>query len=433
MKKLLNKQDLQYMLLAFLAAVVLWGFVVYEQNTQTVQDFSSVSVELRGLDVLEERGLTIISGQNTKITVRVQGLYSQIAYFDVNETTASVDVSYITEPGTYRVSRISVSLPESSNGVSMRNVELISTRPTQFEVVVDRVVEKEVPLRADVVGTAAEGYVYDTPVFNQETILVSGPESVVETIEYAIFPIEIEGIDEDYEFTGDVHFVTEDHTVVTKDLLRYSSSELLVVLPVHKYAIVPLRVSLASGAGLTEDMVNVTISPATVQIVGTRAAVDAVSSIDIGTIPLSTITLEDTRTMGVPVPENVKIVGGTQSVEVSVTVKNVVQRNITIDNIDLVVSNGENWTVEQQTASITVRVRGEAGALNALTGDDFIVSTVVDAQALGEGTHTRDVVVRMRKSGQFVLLDQLAQVTIAITENLPPDDPTDEPEVEVTP
>ena len=122
------------------------------------------------------------------MTIKVSGSFSNMTEYNKDKrfadalVTANLSNLHISEPGTYSVS---VSRDCTLNIYDNRVSGTID-HPVTFNIVLDRVLEKEVPVSIEVDGTPSADYIYGEASSAQETVLITGPETVVNTIRKAI-------------------------------------------------------------------------------------------------------------------------------------------------------------------------------------------------------------------------------------------------------
>ena len=101
--KRLNESRWFYIILSILLAVVFWMYVRTIQDTADDFTIYAVPVQVTNTRVLNERGLTVASVSPASVRVVVNAPISVRNNLNNNNVTATVDVSSITEAGTYEL------------------------------------------------------------------------------------------------------------------------------------------------------------------------------------------------------------------------------------------------------------------------------------------------------------------------------------------
>ena len=92
-----------YILLSILMAVVVWLYVRTVQDTASDFTIYNVPVQVINTRTLNERGLTVAGLSDKTVNVTVNAPWSVQRNLNRNNVTVSVDVSTITEAGTFEL------------------------------------------------------------------------------------------------------------------------------------------------------------------------------------------------------------------------------------------------------------------------------------------------------------------------------------------
>ena len=192
-----------------------------------------------------------------------------------------------------------------------------------------------------------------------------------------------------------LEFELYDHNDVKIENSAIRSSEKLIgaTMPVSTVKEVPLRVNFVEAVGATMETVDYTISPATVKLVGEKARLDEIDSIVLDTLYVQDLEDSQSLTYTIPVPEDVTIADGVDTATVTVVVRGVTERTLTVSRFTFE-NVPEGMTATAETESLNVRLRGLTAEVNALTAEN--VHIVADLSGLtGAGVHTVPVTIRI--------------------------------------
>ena len=92
-----------YILLSILLALVFWLYIRSSENNSTDSTIYAVPVQISNARVLNERGLTVAELSRDTVNVDVNAPLSVLGNLNRNNITVTVDVSSITETGTYEL------------------------------------------------------------------------------------------------------------------------------------------------------------------------------------------------------------------------------------------------------------------------------------------------------------------------------------------
>ena len=191
------KRDGLLLLGALLLAVLVWKYVDDELT-------ESRTVAVR-LDLRVPQGITLVSGAVGSVEVVLRGPRGRMANIDPKELIARYKLPAPTEAR----SVITVRLAERDINGLPGGVE-VAGLPESFEVVVERQMEKRVPVRVSREGGAAEGFaVIRGPHVEPGEVRVRGTKDKIESVEF----VETEVIDltgRRESFSASVGLVTEE-------------------------------------------------------------------------------------------------------------------------------------------------------------------------------------------------------------------------------
>ncbi|MDK2821882.1 MAG: hypothetical protein PWP31_1847 [Clostridia bacterium] len=163
------RQNLGYRLLAIFLAIIFWMYVTGEQNPtgQTIVRVPLETVNLR-------EGL-VIADRPTEVQVRVEGRKADInnllardvyAYADLRNATVGINT-----------------IPVSARIVDGLNVNIVHVNPSEVNIRVEKIEQKQLPVTVTVIGDPAVGYKAMEPVIKPSQILVSGPANILKKIQ----------------------------------------------------------------------------------------------------------------------------------------------------------------------------------------------------------------------------------------------------------
>lgn len=429
MKKFLEEHDVPRKVLAILMAIALWIVVVVNNESVLRENIiSNIPVIYKNMDLLEEDfALRIIEGQNQKVSVRVSGPYAALSSLRADDIQVSVDVSKFTKPGTYTINTSDGSSDYSlrilgNQAQSINPPEIAS--PVSFQVVVDTIMTKEIPIAVQLEGKAPSGYLYEEPVVDQEHVTVTGPESVVSRIKKAVAIIPEEDSDELKKTTtvlASFTFLGEHNEEIDNTHLACTPNELSVTIPVYVMAKLPLTVDLVNSETLTKDSVSVQIEPAQLLVYGGDSIITNLTELELGKIELGTVDPNaPPKVIPIPLPAGVTRAPG-QPAAAKVTIKPVglSTREFPVSNIELQNTGTDtNLTATLVTNSITVRIQADTASLAKLTADRIKAKVVVNADERGVGIFTVPVEIQTEDLPKFTVLNpEQTVVEVEIKQN----------------
>lgn len=369
----ISNSKIFYAIVAIFCAIICWLYVdiVKAPNTESV--VANIPVTFYGEDVLAEQGLMITEGKDTTVTLTLTGPRSAIYKLNRNNITISVQAaSQITEEGTYSL-YYTESYPST---ISTSNIRVTKRSVDKITVEVVQMTSKTLDIQGEFVGTTVEGALYDNDDFQFEvpTVTVSGERSLVDQVARAVVTLDEQNLESTW--SGDLNVVLEDAegNPIDSPELTCDIETVYTIFPIKIVKEIPLSVNFIDGGGATGEDVTYSISPKTVMVTGTQEDLEALESLNLGSIPLSEVVTSDVFNFDIPTPDGISLLNGVTSAEVTVTMSpSLAVRAVETSNIQLVnVPEGLSATLETQ--SVVVRIRGAADVMNIVMDEDVNVS-----------------------------------------------------------
>ena len=178
-------ENLLLKILAFVFALVLWFFVMGEQ---TLEKAYPVPLELRNVP----EGLVVTSEIPSLIDVRISGPRTVLINLSPAELNIGVDLKGLS-PGVTTFKRLEerLRLP--------RSLRITRLSPSVIDVRLERIQEKDVPVRPVFSGTLPEGLVVEKIEVRPRQVTVSGAGSELKNIsDVETEPIEVNEVRESF-------------------------------------------------------------------------------------------------------------------------------------------------------------------------------------------------------------------------------------------
>ena len=416
MMEWMRKHDILTRLLSLMAAIMLWLYVVESRNEDVVQTYKNIGVQIQGLDVLRDNGMTIIEGADTKVNVTVVGKRDALLNVRQDKFLATVDVSNIPSPGDYNL-QYTVSSNTEGARISDKNPRLITLK-------IDRMTNKSVPVRLKIIGQPPEGYsLAGDCLCNPTAVEIQGPEADLEKIEYAYVEVDVSELRQ--TSTQRVAYTLMTAEDQPADASRTTSEDpaVDVTTPIHKAGSAPLVLDLILPDGLPEGLVSYVIEPSSVEIRGDSDTLAAVNSIQLGSVNLMALLEQemDQTTMPLILPNGLTSDSAPSEAVIRFDLSRLGDKTIRVPSAQFTDQSGFVYITEE----LDVRVVGTEQAVAELDAQDFTVS--FDPQGLGDGQTS--ITASVSCVDKSVTIVGRYQVTVESVETEPEEpDATPEPE-----
>ena len=298
----LVQRNLPAKIIALVVAVVLWLFVMNEQNPQIEGSFT-VAVDLRNVP----EGYKVTQTEKS-VKLKVRGARSFFVSAEPEGFKAYADLDGL-DSGEHEV-KVKAVLPQG--------FELVDAQPETVSVTLDKIVRRSVRVDLIVTGSASAGYTVGKISQSANTTVIEGPESRVAEVDRVIGYVGLSGNRDDFTLQVPLTPINSDGKAVDDvDLLART-----------------VEVSVQLARGLTRKIVSVhpvlddvlpegftlgevQVEPAKIEIAGEAALISKVASIDTEKIVISDMKESGKKIVHLAIPNGVAI----SNREVTVTVE----------------------------------------------------------------------------------------------------------------
>ena len=303
-KKLTHNLGLK--ILAVFVAFGLWLIVINYADPVGNISYSGIKVELLNTESLTDVGKVYeVLNDSDTVNVTIYGKRSFLENISQENIHAVADLENITIMNT-----VAIEVYSNKN-----NSEIDSIKQSRASVELEVEDLKEIPLTVLVstTGEPAEGYIQGNVTQNQNTVRVSGPESVVNRITRAACSVSVAGRTSDLSTSADIRLLDTDGKVVTHNNLKTNVAAINVgveILPVKEVGV------LYSYSGTPAEGYVVTGEPQaeiqSIRIAGRSEVIAGVKQINISGTELNVDGATGPMTTQIDIndylPDNVRLV-----------------------------------------------------------------------------------------------------------------------------
>ena len=417
-KKLLDNK-LFYVVLSVLLSVSLWYYVTTVEGVTDRDTVNNIPFSFEGEDILQQKGLMITS-DTPEVSIKYEATSTTLVKLKQNGAVkATVDVSSISQPGTY-----TLSYEVHYSGVSKNAFTVIEQSPINVTFTVEKYVTSEVNIKGEFEGSLAEGYMFPLEEFEflPNTLTVSGKEIDVNRVAYALVTIRDEKLAETVRGDFEYQLIGWDGQPLDVDKLEIecASETIYTTLRVLKYAEIPLSVDFIDGGGATlKDNVVWDIFPKVIAVAGETADMDSLlgrESLSVATIHLANIGTGTTViTQEIPLSHDLISVDGVTEVTITITVSGLVTKTLEVTSFSLQnVPEGFKATI--QTKSLYVVVRGTEEELARISTSNLRVVADLSDVYTAAGQYTVNAIIYFDSIGGSGVVGTDYQLAIRLVE-----------------
>lgn len=387
LKKLFTK-DVAFKVASLLFALVIWGLVMAVQDPERVKTVQNVNVSFEGEADLHARNLVVrrnVLDELNGLAVRVSTKTTNYSDVTKDNITATVSLRSVTTTGV-KTLPINATIP-----ARLGTVESNGITPTSVEVEIDTLVSKTVPVEISYEGTLPEGYWADAAELSAQIVTVRGAKQDMQYVTKAVCHIKMTDrtssyndavtlalLDKDGNEMDASHFLDElptvnvKMTVLSKKTVPFAAAESLLGV---------------DNLPVNYELVSVTATPATAEIVGDAALLSGIHSLSLEGLDIGgkRESIYDKR--AVVLPEGVKLLGlesGEVEVFADIREKNTQKKFEQVPISQRGLARGLVATLSAETTDIDVS--GRISLLELLERKE--VEAYVDLEGLKEGAYT---------------------------------------------
>ncbi|MCH4033557.1 MAG: CdaR family protein [Lachnospiraceae bacterium] len=289
-------QNIGLRILSLVLAVILWVVVNNVNDPIGQMTISNLTVRLLHTNEITDDGkvYTVLDSTDVVPVVTVRASRSIIDSLDSSNIVATADVEDMTDDGQIKINYYSTKYDSEIASItgSIQYVKLsVEERSTSSFV-----------LKTTTSGDVADGYQVGTITPEQNQIRVSGPQSVVESIESAVANVDVSGATGNISTYSDIRLLDADGNQVDTTNLTMNITSVKISVAVNPISSVPI-IAQYTGSPAAGYMLSgvLTIDPDTVELSGKSTVLSTVQSIVIpaGVIDISGRTETFTTTVDI--------------------------------------------------------------------------------------------------------------------------------------
>ncbi len=310
------KKDWVIRVISILVSLIIWIYVVYFQNPQYEKWIKNVPITKTNISTDFSNGkLKIMSTNSDTVDIKVRGSRKSIAKLNNQNIKATVDMIGVDKDGQYSLSS-NIVFP--IGGISVLNKE-----PYNFDLTVDKVSNKKFTIEVKKSGSLKSGHEIDTQTITPETISITGPQSVLNSISKAVITVDVNNKSTDIKGNYPIElFDSNNNKIQNADISKSvdNAEALFTVASTKEVKIIPnVRFTdIPAGKNATANITG----NKTVFIKGKSSVLENITEIYTKEAVVSNPQNGYTQTVELDIPNNVSLADGeTNSAKIMVNIR----------------------------------------------------------------------------------------------------------------
>lgn len=371
--KAITESRIFYFIVSLFASLILWLYVTNTEGIPTEKTFHDVKIQFLGENELHESSGLIVTEQDiSTVDLTLSGLRRDIGKINASNLSVTVDLTSVRNEGHYTM-LYKIDLPDN---VDETAVSLVDSSRRSVNITVDRYISRKVEVKGSFTGSAAEGYrAEETPTFDPLVVKVSGPKTLVETVDCAWVSITRENVNETIRYDSTYTLLDADGNPVDVSKLILETEEVNVTLTVLMTKTVALTAAVIPGGGATDAHCAVRVEPSGIMLAGTAEELEGINQIVVDTINLANVnSLYESSNLVIPIPNNTVNLSGISTANVRVEIQNLATGTLTVAKEDIICTNAaDGYVAEVITESLPVLVRASETDMAAISAKNIRV------------------------------------------------------------
>ena len=369
MRKLYNSR-LFWAIIAVLASLSLWVYVISRESEEYKQTFRGVKLELVGEDILlNSRNLVVTDPSTSTVTVEVTGPRRIVGSWSADDLIAQVDVSKLTLSA-FTSLQYTVKFPD---GTDTSGVKTSSKTPETVNFMVSAQTKKVIPVAGSFEGRVADGFTAEAPEFEPSTITVYGPETYLKNISRAWVEFGSQEVNTTYSIDIGYTLQDENGEECSTTGLSFSDDTVRATLRILEIKKIPLKVILIPGAGASsETNTTYSVEPDSITLAGDSSILSGLNQITLATIDLSEVDRNFTANYLIVYDDGLRNLSGITEAKVDVEIVGLETRTFTIPRENISCSNvTKGYSADVQNESLVVKLRGTKEDLDQIAPENI--------------------------------------------------------------
>ncbi len=374
---------------AILAAVIAWFAVMISQKPESNVVINNVPVQINYEgSVPQSLGLQQIGETDIMVTVYVTGQSSKVHRLTADDFSASISLNSVNQAQTYT---LPIEVTKKDNDPDYRITGISETTAT---LNFDKIVSESFTLEIQTPNlSAADGYIMQQPYANEENIIVTGPQTVVDRIESCSITVDTEdrNMTDSLRLTASPVLLDRNGEAITSEYLNIEPGTVEITVPIYKTKKMNLTVEfINTPRGFPLEELEYNLSQNAIMVAASPDIIDNQDEIVIGPIDFRNIDIGQEFTLEVSLPAGFTNMENVTSVTVTFPTAGFTSRTYTIPRSNIVLENiPSGFSAEVVPQSLNnVKIVGDASVMEDLTADDLVVTVDLSQVTQERGQYT---------------------------------------------
>lgn len=373
--KLLNK-DMTIRILSIMLAILLWVYVITEQNPEITKDIT-IPVRLINTAFLEKSNMVLVNDVNNfKLILKVKGKNNVLDKLNETNVDAVADLEGHRLSGENYVKININGIPQGVN-IQWKSAE-------SLKVILEQKISVQKSVQANIMGNPSQGLAAMTPMIAPNDVVITGAESQINKIKGVRVDVDIANVNAEVKKILPVRVLDENGKDIQNIIVEPSNVE--VSIPIENIKRVSLQADISGQPAAGYMVNNISVQPGELLITGKKQALEGINILKTEKIDITDGTEDISKEVKLVMPDGVELVNAGEKVNIFVDIEKITTSEITVDSFEYV-NLAEDLELDSIQSSIKVSLRGAESQLAAANSIKFFV----DLKNAAEGTNVLNV------------------------------------------
>lgn len=360
--------------IAFLAAVLLWVYVVGQVNPSTTGKLTGIPVVFAGEDSLAENDLALVDPGMVTVDITIRGDRSDVRKVIANSdrVTAVADVSGLAK-GKHNVT-LDITVPSS--------VDLQKSSMDEVSITIDDRISKDIPVEVDYEGTFEDTQKPGNVSIHPETITATGAAATVNSIERMKVVVSADELaEQQVSLTKTVKPVDKNGLEVGH--VSLSNTQVQITAGLVTTRTVSLHVETTGDPADGYEVTGVE-APSAVTLEGPLSVLNGLTEVETEAIDVSGLNEDVTVDLTVSLPAGVTLTEP-EKLQATVNIAEAQGKTWTYDAAEIEIDDlTEGYTAAITEKTIKVTVNADKTTLDTLKKSDIVLHVSAAGLEAGE-------------------------------------------------
>lgn len=358
-------------IIAILLAVLLWFYVITEQNPIITKEIS-IPIQFVNRDYLDRNEFVLMDSLDiNRLSVVLKGKKNILDNVSEAILAATADLSGVKGDGENHI-------PVSVSGIPI-GINSFKQSLSLVKVYVEPRISENRTVSINVIGAPASGLAAMKPLADPADVIITGPASLVGRVISARVDIDITGFSTSINQNLSVRLLDEDGNDVPN--VKYDPLRVNVAVPIAGTKRVPILFDVVGNPAANFTVSDTNLYPRDIFITGKPEVVGQIESIKTERVDIAGAAAPVDKEVSLIIPLGVELVNKNDKVRINIDIEEIITKTVEVMSIEIR-NQKDGLVYTASETGVTLNVRGVRSMVDNI---NEYLKLFVDAKTLVEG------------------------------------------------